>query len=187
MQSYTLTALKEKLGSIFSDVSRRGKTVFITRYNKTSAVILPFKEYKKLQQGSRALIDYTSLQTVQQVVRFLKARYPGKNIVLNKDAQGEVAEVICEVYNGSDFSKAIAVIIKGSLLHYHKTLTETYFVKHGKLRVWKDNKEYIISEGETITFKPYEQHKTVGHFVWLEVYSHPGWKFSDHILVDSSD
>ena len=181
MQSYTLTQLKENLGAIFSSIKK--KPVFITRYNKKYAVILSFEQYQQLKKAKQT-VNYDKIQTISQIIKYLEATYPGKNIVLNRNKNGEVVEIICEIYNGPDFSKAIAIIIKGSLLHYHKTLTETYYILHGQLRAWKNNKEYIIPKGETITFKPYEQHKTEGHLVWLEVYSQPGWQLNDHILVE---
>ena len=72
--------------------------------------------------------------------------------------------------------------------HFHKTLTETYFILYGKLHVWKNQKEYFVGPNQSITFYPYEKHRTQAEngFVWLEVYSQPGWKFTDHILVDNT-
>ena len=38
----------------------------------------------------------------------------------------------------------------------------------------------------TILLTKYGKTKAENGFVWLEVYSQPGWKLSDHILVDPS-
>ncbi len=112
MITYTLTQLKEKLGSIFQNVYRKGRIIYISRYNKPLAVILPYHKYKDLTRPTKTW-SYSNINSVDEAVEYLQSQYPGKSIVLNKNKEGEVVEIICEVYNRADFSKAIAVIVKG--------------------------------------------------------------------------
>ncbi len=120
---------------------------------------------------------------VPKVVDELKKKYPGKNIVFNKNADGKVTEIVCEVIQDPDFSWAIAVIDR-SPKHYHNKLTETYKIFKGELIVNLDGKEFHVPEGGFITIKPGTVHYNIGNETWVDVISHPGWTIEDYIPVD---
>ena len=123
---------------------------------------------------------------IKQVIEALRQKYPDKNIVCNKEKSGRVTEIVCEIIQEPDYSFTIAVI-DYSRPHYHKKLTETYKVLKGTLIVNRENKEYILEPGGTITLKPYQVHYNKGKETWIEVISHPGWHIQDHILIDESE
>lgn len=119
-----------------------------------------------------------------RIVKELKEKYPGKNIVLLP--QENPTEIICEIEPTSkhpEYSKAIAVIEKSDP-HFHKKSTEKYTILKGKLKITKNGKEYRISEGETFLIKPMDVHFAEGDSVWAEVISTPGWTLQDHILSE---
>jgi len=102
---------------------------------------------------------------VAEIVSELEEKYPGKNIVLNKDKEGVVVEIICEVIRDSDFSWAIGVI-DHSPAHFHKKLVETYKVTKGELLVTLDGKEHRIKEGGFVTIQPNTVHSNDGNETW---------------------
>lgn len=65
---------------------------------------------------------------VGKVTKELKEKYPGKNIVLNKNKEGIVTEIVCE----NDHPNGIAIaVIDSSESHYHKVSVETYKILRG--------------------------------------------------------
>lgn len=67
--------------------------------------------------------------------------------------------------------------------HYHKVNTEIYEVIKGKLIVYLAGKIFVLKKGEKIKVPPYTIHQTIGSETWFYIYSDPGWKLEDHILV----
>ena len=130
---------------------------------------------------------------VQEVIKQLATKYPGKTIIENKNAEGTTTEIICELSNhkeNPDQSIAIAVI-DNSTIHFHKVITEHYKVMKGELTVLKydsgnrDYKEHKLQEGEKIIVKPGEVHANVGEETWVEVTSNPAWFIEDYINLDT--
>lgn len=117
---------------------------------------------------------------VDEIVQKLKQKYPGKNVVITDPANP--TEIVCEVEPGVKNSVAVAVIDK-TRLHYHKKLTEVYEVIKGELIMYLDGVKHIVREGGKIEMKPGVRHYAVGKETWINVYSTPGWKSEDHILV----
>ncbi len=115
----------------------------------------------------------------KKVVARLTKLYPGKNIVLNSPEFP--LEVICELDAVSQ-THAIGVIdfIRP---HYHKINTEIYEVIKGELIVYLKGETVLLKKGEKIKIKPHEVHSGVGKETWINVYSKPGWKLEDHIMV----
>lgn len=122
---------------------------------------------------------------VRRVLRTLKRKYPGKNIVKN-DASNPT-EIICEVSPASeypDYSVAVAVIDKSNP-HFHKQSTETYEVIRGELTVKKNGAQHHLKQSESLTIFPKEIHEAKGDETWVQVTSHPGWRLEDHSLTSS--
>lgn len=121
---------------------------------------------------------------VYSVINQLQKKYPGKNIVFNDE--DNVTEIICEIEPTSehpDYNVAIAVI-DASKAHYHKKSKETYKVLKGKLMIYLDGKEFMLTPGESIEIKPKVKHYATGNETWLKVYSNPGWTIDDHFLIN---
>jgi len=185
---HSSTYVKTNFGALLKDVQKND--IIVRQYGEAKAVLIPFADYETFKNVSSQSkpkrksipISKNLPLKVQETVKELQRTHPDGNIVFNKNNKGKVTEIICELIQTPDFSKAVAVINK-TQLHYHKTLTETYLVTRGRLQVILDNKEFYLDEGESITFFPYQQHRAIGNETWIEVYSQPGWRFSDHILV----
>ncbi len=121
----------------------------------------------------------------RKILRELKQKYPDKRVLKNKDKNGKISEIICEVEPTSmhpEYSIAIA-IIDHSPLHLHKSTKETYRILKGSLRVFKGFKEYKLKNEDKIVIKPGEIHSSIGSETWIEAYSEPGWVLNDHILL----
>jgi mannose-6-phosphate isomerase-like protein (cupin superfamily) len=118
---------------------------------------------------------------VEAVVEELKKIYPGKKIIENKNREGKITEIICEIEPGKDKSIAIAVVDK-SVPHYHKTITEKYEIIRGQLIVNKAGKDYFLQNGDEMTIHPGEVHSAQGQGAWVRVTSTPGWSILDHII-----
>jgi len=124
-----------------------------------------------------------------QIKQDLQKLYPGKAILENKNANGKVTEILCEIEPTTkhpEYSLAIAVI-DSNTPHYHKITTETYEVTKGTLTLFIDGVEHILQKGDTITIKPKQMHYATGNEAWIKVYSKPGWSSDDHILITETN
>lgn len=112
--------------------------------------------------------------TAKEVIEYFHAAYPGKNIIaLPEDAP---TEIICEIDPSSEHlgrSMAVAAI-KASAPHYHKRAVETYKVLRGELRLFVDDLQFVLGEGDTHTIEPGRVHRAEGDFTLVEVGSEPG-------------
>ena len=118
-----------------------------------------------------------------QVIKELKAQYPGKKIIL--DPENNPTEVIVEIEPTTDHperSLAVAVVGK-SKPHYHKLTTEIYEVIKGELTLNIDGKKSILKPGEKITIQSNTIHSAESDEAWFYTYSSPGWTPEDHILA----
>jgi quercetin dioxygenase-like cupin family protein len=119
----------------------------------------------------------------QNVLKQLAHKYPDKAVFLNPDSNGTVTEIVCEVEPSSihpEYSLAIA-IIDSNKAHFHRITSETYKVIKGKLKLFIEDQELILEQGQSFTIKPGQKHRALGNETWVEVYSEPGWVASDHI------
>jgi len=118
----------------------------------------------------------------KKIVEEFKKKYPGKKSIKNNE--DNPTEILCEVEPSSEHpehSLAVAVIDK-SIPHSHKKTRETYKVIKGKLKAYKDGKEFILNKGDELVINPGEAHWAKGNEAWVECYSEPGWTFEDHIV-----
>lgn len=121
---------------------------------------------------------------IPNVIHQLQSQYPNKDILQNKDDNGQVIEIICEVESTKEhpgWSKAI-VVADRSLPHMHKQITETYTVIKGTLNVYIENEEHNLTTGQSITIPPNKIHHVEGNATWFEAHSEPGWYLEDHIV-----
>ncbi len=121
---------------------------------------------------------------ILKVLEELKATYPGKRILLNDRTQ--CTEILCEVDPTSahpTYSKAIAVVDKIKP-HFHNLTTETYEVIKGTLTLSIDGISREMNEGDTVTITPGQVHEARGSETWISCISKPGWKHSDHHIVE---
>ena len=119
---------------------------------------------------------------VKKLLKQLDQTYPNKIIIKNKDEKGTVTEIVCEIEPTSmhpEYSLAIAVI-DSSKAHFHKIITEKYKVIKGTLHLFVNEKEIILSEGDTYIIKPKNEHYALGNETWIEAKATPGWKIDDH-------
>jgi mutator protein MutT len=122
---------------------------------------------------------------VQKVIKQLKDRYPDKAIIQNKNALGEVTEIICETeptFDHPDWSDSVVVLDK-SPKHLHLEITEHYKVIKGELDVFVNDEKVALQEGETIELDPGKVHYAIGNETWLGCRSEPGWIPGDYKLV----
>ncbi len=120
---------------------------------------------------------------VNKVVKELKAKYPGKEIIFNDPKNP--TEIIVEIEPSKDHperSLALAVVGK-SKPHYHKTSTEIYEVIKGELLLTIAGKKHILKTGEKMTIKPNSIHSAEGQETWFLTHSTPGWTVKDHIII----
>lgn len=124
---------------------------------------------------------------VEKVLHELKEKYPNKSIFQNKDEDGKVSEILCEVDPTTDhahYSYAVAVADK-SIPHYHKKSVETYTVTIGKLTLFVGNSIIELSEGNSYEIPVETVHWVKGNETWFNCNSKPGWTFEDHIIADT--
>lgn len=122
---------------------------------------------------------------ILKVLEELKSTYPGKRIVLND--RNQCTEILCEVEPSSahpTFSKAIAVVDK-TKPHFHNLTTETYEVIKGTLTLSIDGISREMKVGDTVTITPCQVHEATGNETWISCISKPGWKQSDHHIVET--
>lgn len=120
---------------------------------------------------------------VQKILKELRERYPGKEIIF--DPPQNPAEIIVEIESARDYperSVALAVVGK-SRMHYHVRSTEIYEVVRGVLVLYLDDVKYVLREGEKMEVLPGVRHYAEGEETWFLTYSTPGWTAEDHILL----
>ena len=118
---------------------------------------------------------------VKKVIKELRTKYPGKNIVYDPTDPSEIIVEIEPAKDHPERSLALAVVGK-SKPHYHKTTTEIYEVIKGELLLTIDDQKHILKTGEKMTIKPNSPHSAEGEETWFLTHSTPGWNIKDHIL-----
>jgi mannose-6-phosphate isomerase-like protein (cupin superfamily) len=121
---------------------------------------------------------------VPQIIKTLQQKYPGKNIVENKNSNGETSEILCELEPASehpDYSVAIAVIDK-SVPHQHAKTTEIYEILVGELDLFVDGQKTPLKAGDKYTITPGKKHYAIGKETWIKATSNPGWTIQDHLI-----
>ena len=121
----------------------------------------------------------------QSVIKELQAEYPGKPIKCLPEESP--SEIICEFEppeEHPDWSRAMAVIDK-SKPHFHRVMTEVYSVIRGELKLYVNNEEYVMYEGQSWQILPGQVHWAEGNATWVEVYASPAWTSDDHVLVEA--
>jgi len=147
---------------------------------------------------------YFTPAQVESITADFKRKYPGKNVVVNKDKWGRVIEIICEVEPSSEHPEYSLAIVAAKHIapHYHKKSTEEYKILEGSLALYKNGEIVRLSPGDKAVIKPYEVHggEAVGagttvsfangfmanstiDFVLFEAHSSPGGQFEDHIII----
>lgn len=124
---------------------------------------------------------------VQEIIKELQTKYPGKNIIKNRE--DNTTEILCEIEPAEkhpNYSKAISVLYK-SLPHFHNKTTETYKVLKGNLVLHVGNEIIKLNEGNSYITKPGNVHWAEGDETWIECSSEPGWTSKDHILANVRD
>jgi mannose-6-phosphate isomerase-like protein (cupin superfamily) len=119
-----------------------------------------------------------------KIIKELKAKYPGKKILLNPE--DNPTEIIVEIEPTAEHpERSLALAVVGeSKPHYHKVTTEIYEVVKGELTVTVDGKKHALKPGDKLTIKPNTVHSAQGGEAWFLTYSNPGWTFADHILAE---
>jgi len=121
---------------------------------------------------------------VDRIVKELKTKYPGKNIVINTPENP--TEIVCEIEPANenpDRSVAIA-ILDNNIAHYHRRAKEVYEVIRGVLTINVRGKTHVLQKGQKIEINPGEYHTAEGKEVWVKVISTPAWTPDDHVLVN---
>lgn len=120
---------------------------------------------------------------VQKVIKELKEKYPGKNIILNPPENP--TEIVCEIEPASlDPQKSVAIaILDNNIKHFHRRSKETYEVIKGVLELTKGGKTYFLSPGEKLEIEPEEYHLAKGKETWVKVTSIPAWTPQDQFHI----
>jgi mannose-6-phosphate isomerase-like protein (cupin superfamily) len=119
----------------------------------------------------------------QAIIKELEETYPGKRI--KRIPEDNPSEIVCEFdprVDHPEFSLAVAIIDK-SAPHYHKKMTEIYRVIRGELKLYVDDEEFVMYEGQQYMITPGRVHWAEGDAAWVEVYCNPGYDPEDHILA----
>jgi mannose-6-phosphate isomerase-like protein (cupin superfamily) len=74
-------------------------------------------------------------------------------------------------------------VLKETKRHYHKRLTEFYYVLSGALKVELDGKMHEAKQGELVMITPGTKHKAWGK-AHLLVVCCPPWEEKDEIVVE---
>src|SRR3972149_4401039 len=104
---------------------------------------------------------------VDKVIAELKAKYPGKKIILNPE--DNPSEIIVEIEPTSEHpEKSLALAIVGkSKPHYHLKTTEIYEAIKGELTIFVDGKKSILRPGEKMTIQPNTIHSAESDEAWF--------------------
>lgn len=124
---------------------------------------------------------------VERVVAELQETYPQANILLLPKTQPR--EIVCEIDPGANhpqYSLAVAVIDK-SEPHYHRNTVEIYRILKGQLKLYVNNEEHLMFEGQEYTVVPGTVHWAEGDETWVEVYTNPAWSPDDHHLCPANE
>lgn len=121
----------------------------------------------------------------KRLVKELKEKYPGKEIILNPPDHPH--EIIIELEPTRDHpEKSLALAIVGrSQPHLHRKTTEIYEAVKGVLTVYVEGEKHVLQEGERVTIKPQQIHSAEGNEAWFLTHSRPGWTAADHIVVEN--
>ena len=117
----------------------------------------------------------------QQVLSVIDSRYPGSKVI--ELPAGEPKEIIVELEEREDFSRAVAVIER-SEPHFHRQMTEEYTIMEGTLQLHVDDREIRLEKGQKYTILPGVVHWAEGEPAWVQVDCYPAWSADDHILVE---
>lgn len=119
----------------------------------------------------------------KKVVAELKKEYPGRKIILNPKTNP--TEILCEVDptdKHPEFASAISVIDQ-TVPHWHERAAEIYYVLSGRLELVVDNQRFVLNQDEFRVIPPGKVHASRGRETWVLIYSEPGWKAEDHLLI----
>ncbi len=124
----------------------------------------------------------------KDIVATLQQEFPGKEIKLlpNKRWPTEIICVVEPTEPHPRWSMAIVIIDK-SRAHKHEHVRELYIVEHGALQLYVDGTCYILSEGDWMEVNAGKVHWARGDRTRVRIYSSPGWRKEDHILVPENN
>ncbi len=122
---------------------------------------------------------------VDKIVKELKIKYPGKNIVVNTPENP--TEIICEIEPGSENpTKSVAIaVLDNNITHFHRRGKEIYEVIKGVLKIDVRGKTHALQRGQKIEINPGDHHTIDGKETWVKVTSIPAWTSDDHIPLNS--
>lgn len=110
------------------------------------------------------------------------------NKTINTDSCGELTEVLVE--QKQPISITVADDIKPTSAHYHKTLSEIYWMLSGTIEVTVNssgNKQQVITlnTGDTLVIEPQEVHQITkaSDKNKLVVLNSPSWRPGDEVIV----
>lgn len=121
---------------------------------------------------------------VESVLKTLGELYPEAKIIQNKDRNGNVIEINCQLHMTKGLSEIISVVDQ-TPIHFHKQATEVYEILRGKLIFKKDKEDLLLQVGDKIEIEPKEVHGGQGDETWVKITSRPGWNILDHSIVRS--
>ncbi len=104
--------------------------------------------------------------------------YPGKKIIAISNQNNKQTELVCEINE----SESIAVI-DSTQPHYHKKTKETYEVLRGDLSVFKNDTEFRMHAGDTLSIETGAAHYAVGGETWVKITAVPLRDASDYYIV----
>lgn len=114
--------------------------------------------------------------------------------IVRKTEDAEPFEITCgtmrnltktEDFEGMDFCHV--TISDSTKRHYHKKLTEVYFVLKGSIEVEIEGKKEILEKGSMVMIFPNTEHKARkigGEDAEILVVCSPPWSEEDEILVE---
>ncbi len=125
-----------------------------------------------------------------------------ENILLSDDNKAQfnnnTGETVVEYAGLTTDKEATRSIAKASFepegsspLHYHKHLTEDYYVFSGEAHVTIDETAHVVAVGEHIRISPGQQHQVFNQSkeqpLHLLVLCEPAWRQADHLLITNAN
>ena len=119
----------------------------------------------------------------------LERMHPGANIVATSKFGGRTTELIAELGLSEDgLSSRADVVADRAHEHEHHETTEIYEVEEGVLRVFIDNVEHVLHEGDPpLTISPGQRHYVIGNATRFSVKSTPPWRPEDYFPASKPD
>ena len=104
-----------------------------------------------------------------------------------KDFKSKTCGLLTEYLSNHKSPISITVVknIKPTQAHYHKKITEIYWVRNGEITLQIDTQSIDLESGDSILVEPHESHKVIKASQENEiiVLCNPPWELDDEFIA----